>query len=111
MVIAQANAQWRQNVSTVNTASQNEANMQDAKAANAFTASTLDQVWQRERDLMSFAWKSGETALERVNAVVLQNISATSSANTSAAQISQAKSSSDTESYATIGSALIGIWG
>ena len=110
LVIAQANAQWRQNVSTVNTATQNEVNMQDAKAANAFTASTLDQVWQRERDLMSFAWKSGETALERVNAVVLQNISATSNANTSAAQISQAKSSSDTEAYATIGSALIGIW-
>ena len=111
LIIAQANAQWRQNVSTVNTAAQNEANMQDAKAANAFTASTLDQVWQRERDLMSFAWKSGETALDRVNAVVLQNISATSSANTTAAQVAQSKNSSDTEAYATIGSALIGIWG
>ena len=54
LIIAQANAQWRQNTSTANTAAQNEANMQDAKAANAFTASTLDQVWQRERDLMSY---------------------------------------------------------
>ena len=34
LVIAQANAQWRQNVETINTAAQNAANMETARVAN-----------------------------------------------------------------------------
>jgi hypothetical protein len=53
LIIAQANAQWRQNIDLTNTAAQNQANMDAAKAANNLTQTTLDQVWQRERDIMS----------------------------------------------------------
>ena len=71
LVIAQANAQWRQSVVTMNTAAQNEANAVAAKTANAFTASTLDQIWQRERDMMSMAWKSSESSAERANNIIM----------------------------------------
>jgi len=71
LVISQANAQWRQGVATLNSAAQNEANAEDAKAANAFTASTIDQIWQRERDLMSMAWKSSESSVDRANNIVM----------------------------------------
>jgi len=71
LVIAQANAQWRQNLSTVNAASQNQANMQQAQAANAFTQGTLDQIWQRERDIMDYAYKGSETAKDRALDIIL----------------------------------------
>jgi len=65
LVIAQSNAQWRQNISTINTAAQNDANMEAAKTANAFTGAALEQLWQRERDLMAFAFTSSESSLDR----------------------------------------------
>jgi len=65
LVIAQSNAQWRQNISTINTAAQNDANMEAAKTANAFTGAALEQLWQRERDLMAFAFNSSESAIDR----------------------------------------------
>ena len=71
LVIAQANAQWRQNTATINTAAQNEANMQAAQTANAFTQSTLDQIWQRERDIMDYAFKGSESSKDRALDLVL----------------------------------------
>ena len=71
LLIAQSNAQWRQTVSTANQAAQNESNMNFAKTINALTATNLDAYWQRERDVMSFAYASGESAADRV-ATILQ---------------------------------------
>jgi hypothetical protein len=71
LIVAQANAQWRQNIATVNTAAQNEANMADAKNANALTQAAMDQIWQRERDLMAFAFQASESQLERDNNLLL----------------------------------------
>jgi hypothetical protein len=71
LAIAQANANWRQNVATYNSQAQNQANMQKAQAANAFTQGTLDQVWQRERDLMDYAYKGSEASKDRVLDLVL----------------------------------------
>jgi len=71
LVIAQSNAKWRQDVSTMNTTAQNVANAEAAKVANAFTASTLDQIWQRERDMMSMAWKSSESSADRANSIIM----------------------------------------
>ena len=39
--------------------------MEAAKTANAFTGAALEQLWQRERDLMAFAFTSSESALDR----------------------------------------------
>ena len=64
-VIAQANTQWRQNTATIDTAAQNQANMEYAKSINALTSTSIDQIWQRERDLMSFAFTAIESASDR----------------------------------------------
>ena len=71
LVVAQANAQWRQSVATTEFAAQHEANLDAAKTANLITTSALDQVWQRERDLMSFAWKSSESSMDRNLSILL----------------------------------------
>lgn len=71
LVVAQANAQWRQTVATTEFAAQHEANMETAKTVNAITEKALDQIWQRERDLMSFAWKSSESAMDRSLSILL----------------------------------------
>jgi hypothetical protein len=65
LVISQANAQWRQNLNTINTAAQNDANRDYVKTVNAITTAALDQLWQRERDLMTFAFSGSESSLER----------------------------------------------
>jgi len=66
LIVAQANTQWRQFLSTTNTAAINAANMQDAKTANDMTQSQMDNYWQEKRDLMSFIWKSGENEKNRI---------------------------------------------
>ena len=71
LVVAQANAQWRQNTATLNTAAQNEANANVAMAANAFTQSTMDQLWQRERDVMDYVYKASESSKDRALSIVL----------------------------------------
>jgi hypothetical protein len=71
LVVAQANAQWRQNIATLNNAAQNESNMDFAKTINALTSKNLDEIWQRERDNMSFAFTSSESAMDRALQIVL----------------------------------------
>ena len=65
LVVAQANAQWRQNIATLNTAAQNESNREFAQTINAMTSKNIDAVWQRERDLMSYNFTSTESAKDR----------------------------------------------
>lgn len=65
LVIAQANAQWRQNIATIDSAAENEAILTNVKTANGLTAAALDQIWQRERDLMSFAFQASENQAGR----------------------------------------------
>tara|TARA_R110002096_G_scaffold6078_2_gene27771 strand:- start:6005 stop:6568 length:564 start_codon:yes stop_codon:yes gene_type:complete len=71
LIIAQANAAWRQSVELTNTAATNAANAADAVSTNNMTIATLDQVWQRERDLMDFAFKGSENANQRALDLVL----------------------------------------
>jgi len=77
LVVAQSNAAWRQKVATTNSASQNISNAEAAKASNAFTASTIDQIWQRERDMMSMAWKSAESSSDRANNIIMAQMGIT----------------------------------
>jgi hypothetical protein len=86
LVVAQSNAQWRQNIATLNTAAQNESNMNFAKTMNAFTSTNLDAYWQRERDIMSFAFTSAENAADRMASVLLEKLSAENKATLADAQ-------------------------
>ena len=76
LVIAQSNAAWRQSIATVNTATQNQSNMDFAKTINALTASNMDQIWQRERDIMSFAFAASESAADRANSIAVAKLTA-----------------------------------
>ena len=69
--IAQANAKWRQDCETANTAAQNKSNAQYAKDVNGLTNKAIDEIWQRERDLMNYAYDSSEGAKDRVLSVAL----------------------------------------
>jgi len=71
LVIAQANAQWRQNIATLNNATQNESNMDFAKTINGLTSKNLDEIWQRERDLMTFNFTSVENSKEHAVKILL----------------------------------------
>ena len=76
LVIAQSNAAWRQSIATVNTATQNQSNMDFAKTINALTASNMDQIWQRERDIMSFAFAASESSADRANNIAVAKLTA-----------------------------------
>ena len=81
LVIAQSNAQWRQNLSTLNTAAQNQSNSDFAKTINALTASNMDQIWQRERDLMSFAFAASESSADRAANIAIAKLTAAEQAS------------------------------
>ena len=71
LIIAQANAKWRQDLDTVNTAAQNAANADLAATLNALSAASVDQIWQRERDLMAYAFQASESALDREVSIII----------------------------------------
>jgi len=79
LVVAQANAQWRQNTETINTAAANETNMAYTQAVNGLTMTSLDEIWQRERDILSMAFQISENNANRANEIVLQKLAADAS--------------------------------
>jgi hypothetical protein len=78
LAVAQANAQWRQNINTSNTEAQNVANLTYAKEVNGLTQKALDDYWQKERDIMSFAFAQSEGAADRALKILLGEQSLTS---------------------------------
>ena len=104
MLVAQSNAKWRQDVVTSNQAAQNESNLADAKAVNSFTAEALNNIWQRDRDLMSFAWQSSENYANNVNNIILAEMS-------SAAQLTAADMQAKASSSSLLGSAVVTVVG
>jgi len=71
LVIAQSNAQWRQNLDTLNTTALNDSNREFAATMNGLTAGNLEQVWQRERDIMDYAYKISASSKERALSIML----------------------------------------
>ena len=74
LVIAQANAQWRQQLATINNAALNDANRQNALQANNLTQKGLDEIWQKERDLMAYAFASAESAATRRQELIINDL-------------------------------------
>ena len=65
LVVAQANAAWAQATTTAENAAQNQANRDAALAANNLTMTAYNNIVQRERDTLAWAWQSAENAAER----------------------------------------------
>jgi hypothetical protein len=99
LVVAQANAQWRQNLSTLNTAAANETNMDYAKTVNALTMSALDQIWQKERDTMDYAFTGGENQADRALSLLLGEM-----------DLESVRSSIDAEESSALGALLTKIF-
>ena len=76
LIVAQSNAKWRQNLATLNTQQINEANKEYVSVMNQLTAKNLDEIWQKERDLLSFVWRSAEGNADRARDIVVQKIAA-----------------------------------
>ena len=74
LVIAQSNAQWRQNIATMNTAALNESNATYARTINGLTETNMGQIWQRERDIMSFAFQTANNNADRATSIAVQNL-------------------------------------
>ena len=76
LVVAQANAQWAQSVTTAANAAANQANRDAALAANNLTMTAYNNVVQRERDVLAWAWQSAENAKELDGNIAVAKISA-----------------------------------
>tara|TARA_R100001082_G_scaffold32797_2_gene16955 strand:- start:9097 stop:11202 length:2106 start_codon:yes stop_codon:yes gene_type:complete len=72
LVVSQANAQWRQQIATVDTATQNQVNQFNAANALNVTMQEYENVWQEYRDQMSYAWETSNNEADRMNSLALQ---------------------------------------
>jgi hypothetical protein len=76
LVIAQANAQWSQSITTTENAMANQANREKTLADNNMTMTTYNNMLQKERDLMTWAWTSAESAMDREASIMVAKIDA-----------------------------------
>ena len=74
LVVSQANTQWFQNLTTADNAAVNQANRDAAMAANNLTMTAYNNTVQRERDILAWAWQSGENQSERQNNIAVAKI-------------------------------------
>jgi len=102
LVVAQANAQWAQSVTTASNAAINQSNRDAALAANNLTMAAYNSVVQRERDMLAWAWKSADNAAERDANVMIANITANK-----AAEGGSFLSKAGSKFLATIGAAAV----
>ena len=70
LAVEQANTQWEQAITTMDNAAQNQANRDAAIAANGYTETTYNNMLQQERDVLDYAWRSADNALQRENAIL-----------------------------------------
>ena len=90
LVIAQANAQWRQNLATINNAAINESNREFAQTMNSLTAKNMDAIWQRERDIMSYAVQTANNNADRATEILKQKLANEASLSAADAEKSSA---------------------
>ena len=71
LIVDQSNAEWRRNIATIDTATQNNANMFDAQAGLQVTMAEYNNQWQTMRDTMEYAFKASENFLDRQNTLAI----------------------------------------
>lgn len=82
LIIAQANAAWAQAITTAANAAANQANRDAALAANNLTSTMYNNAIQRERDLLAWAWQSGENGADRTTKILEAQIEANGESQT-----------------------------
>lgn len=81
LVVAQANAEWINKITTAENAAENQSNRDAVLAANNFTMTGYNNMLQRERDILSWAWSSGEAEAERGGNIAVAKIAADAKAD------------------------------
>lgn len=82
LIIAQANAAWAQAITTAANAAANQANRDAALVANNLTSTMYNNAIQRERDLLAWAWQSGESERDRITKIAEAQIDASGTSDT-----------------------------
>lgn len=80
LIIDQANAKWRQQISTSNNATTNEANRINAQALLATTMADANNWAQSRRDAVNFAYSASESAKDRAIQLLMTQISSNEAA-------------------------------
>ena len=71
LAIEQSNAVWRREIATADTAAVNFQNQLNAQNLLDIGSTAYANLWQEYRDVMEFAWRSGENELDRVQSLQL----------------------------------------
>ena len=71
LAIEQSNAMWRREIATADTAALNFQNQLNAQNLLDISNTAYANLWQEYRDVMEFAWQSGENELDRTQALQL----------------------------------------
>jgi len=71
LLVAQANAAWRQSMATTNNETANENARFVAKEKNLLTVAALDEIWQRSRDEIDYIFSAYESDQDRTMQIVL----------------------------------------
>jgi len=74
LLVAQANAAWRQSMATTNNETANENARFVAKEKNLLTVAALDEIWQRKRDEIDYIFSAYESDQDRTMQIVLANM-------------------------------------
>tara|TARA_S200000501_G_scaffold83402_1_gene75584 strand:+ start:3417 stop:5285 length:1869 start_codon:yes stop_codon:yes gene_type:complete len=74
-----ANAKWRQNVATQNTAMEFEAASTDAKNMFDLSQEALNQIWDDADSMLDYAFKGAENEADRANRLAIAQLQASSS--------------------------------
>ena len=71
LAIDQSNAVWRREIATADTAAANFQNQLNAQNILNISTTAYANLWQEYRDVMEFAWRSGENEVDRLQALQL----------------------------------------
>tara|TARA_A100000164_G_scaffold348782_1_gene351239 strand:+ start:44 stop:1912 length:1869 start_codon:yes stop_codon:yes gene_type:complete len=74
-----ANAKWRQNVASQNTAMEFEAASTDAKNMFDLSQEALNQIWDDADSMLDYAFKGAENEADRANRLAIAQLQASSS--------------------------------
>jgi hypothetical protein len=74
LAINQSNAVWRREIATMDTAAANFANQTNAQNLLNISNQAYNNLWQEYRDVMNFAWQSGESEENRLQQLQLTQL-------------------------------------
>jgi len=101
--IEQSNVQWRREVNTANTATQNAANQANAANYLAISNTAMNNIWQQFRDEADYAYSSAENASDRTFNMAMAVLEADVNRENQEKYLDQATASSIGSFLTTIG--------